>query len=74
MIWADYIILVLSALLILTVGMQQAQDDVKDAFSGSKSDLFKDQKARGVELFLMRTSFVLSIIFVAFVFVSLALH
>lgn len=74
MIWVDYIILVLSLLLLLTVGLQQSQDSVQDAFSGEKSDLFKDQKARGFELFLMRTSFVFAVIFVSLILVSLYLH
>lgn len=74
MIWVDYIILVLSLLLIFTVGLQQSQDSVQDAFSGEKSDLFKDQKTRGFELFLMRTSFVFAVTFVSLVLVSLYLH
>lgn len=74
MIWVDYIILVLSLLLIFTVGLQQSQDSVQDAFSGEKSDLFKDQKARGFELFLMRTSFVFAVVFVSLILVSLYLH
>lgn len=74
MLAVDYVIFVLSILLIITVGLQQSQDNVQDAFSGEKSDLFKDQKARGIELFLMRTSLVLSIAFVALIFVTLYLH
>lgn len=70
----DYVIFVLSILLILSVGLQQSQDNVQDAFSGEKSDLFKDQKARGFELFLMRTSLILSIAFVALIFVTLYLQ
>lgn len=70
----DYVVLVISILLILSVGLQQSQDNVQDAFSGEKSDLFKDQKARGIELFLMRTSFVLAVAFVALVLVTLYLH
>lgn len=72
--WADILIFILSILLILTVGTQQSQDSVKDAFSGEKSDLFKDQKARGFELFLMRSAFVFALAFVSLIFVSLYLH
>jgi preprotein translocase subunit SecG len=72
--WADVLVFIFSILIILTVATQQAQDSVQDAFSGEKSDLFKDQKTRGFELFLMRSAFVFSLVFVAFVFVSLFLH
>jgi len=56
--WADVLVFIFSILIILTVATQQAQDSVQDAFSGEKSDLFKDQKTRGFELFLMRSAFV----------------
>lgn len=72
--WPDYIVLVLAVLLIVLVALQQAQDNIQDAFSGEKSDLFKNQKARGFELFLMRSTFVVAALFVTMVFVSLALH
>lgn len=39
--WVDYIILVAAVLLIAVVLMQNAQDDIQDAFSGAKSELFK---------------------------------
>ena len=48
----DFIILIVSILLVLIVLMQQSKDDINDAFSGSKSELFKNQKSRGIELFL----------------------
>lgn len=74
MIWSDVIVFIFSILIILTVGTQQSQDSVQDAFSGEKSDLFKDQKTRGFELFLMRSAFMFSVVFVAFVLVSLFIH
>lgn len=72
--WADILVFILSVLVILIVGTQQSQDSVQDAFSGEKSDLFKDQKTRGFELFLMRGAFIFTVLFVTFVFVSLFLH
>ena len=50
MIWVDYLILVVVILLILTVAIQEAQDNISDAFSGEKSDLL-NKKTRGFELF-----------------------
>lgn len=74
MLWTDVLVFILSILIILTVGTQQSQDSVSDAFSGEKSDLFKDQKARGLELFLMRSAFVFALVFVVLILVSLSLH
>ena len=74
MLWIDYIIIVLSIALIVVVMMQDSKDDINDAFNGSKSELFKNQKTRGVELVLQRTTIVLAILFIASVITSVALH
>lgn len=65
MMWIDYIVLVLSIALIAIVMMQNSKDDINDAFNGSKSELFKNQKTRGVELLLQRVTIVLGVLFVA---------
>ena len=49
---ADYFVLVISILMIIVVMLQSSKDDINDAFNGSKTELFKDQKTRGIELFL----------------------
>lgn len=54
--------------------MQNSKDDINDAFNGSKSELFKNQKTRGVELLLQRVTIVLGVLFVASVITSVALH
>ena len=74
MMWIDYIILVISVLLIIIVMMQNSKDDINDAFNGSKSELFKNQKTRGLELLLERSTAVLAVLFIISVVVSLALH
>ncbi len=71
---ADYFTLIISILLIIVVMLQSSKDDINDAFNGSKSELFKDQKARGSELFLQRTTIVLACLFVVLVIVSAVLH
>ena len=48
----DWFILVISLFLIVIVMMQNSKDDINDAFSGSKTDLFKNQKSRGIDLVL----------------------
>ncbi|MDE7095376.1 MAG: preprotein translocase subunit SecG, partial [Anaeroplasmataceae bacterium] len=74
MLWIDYIVLVLSIALIAIVMMQDSKDDINDAFNGSKSELFKNQKTRGLELALQRTTIVLGALFIASVITSVALH
>lgn len=74
MLWIDYIVLVLSILLIAVVMMQNSKDDINDAFNGSKSELFKNQKTRGAELVIQRTTAVLGVLFIAAVITSVALH
>lgn len=74
MLWIDYIVLVISLLLIVIVMLQNSKDDINDAFNGSKSELFKNQKTRGLELILQRATMVLAILFIASVVTSVALH
>jgi preprotein translocase subunit SecG len=70
MLWMDYIALISSILLIVSVMLQQSSDDISDAFSGEKSELFKDKKSRGLELFLFRTSSILTVIVIVTVLLS----
>ena len=74
MIWVDYLLLVLAIALIVVVMMQNSKDDINDAFNGSKSELFKNQKTRGIELILQRATIVIAVLFVASVVTSVALH
>ncbi|MBU1141310.1 MAG: preprotein translocase subunit SecG [Firmicutes bacterium] len=70
MIWVDFIVIVTAVLLAIVVMMMHSSDNIKDAFSGEKSELFKNRKTRGLELFLMRTAAVLSVILVITVVLS----
>jgi preprotein translocase subunit SecG len=70
MLWMDYIAIIAGILLVTVVLLQSSQDDIKDAFSGEKSELFKNKKARGFELFMMRATAVFSIILVVMVLLS----
>lgn len=74
MIWSDYIVFILGVILILLIAISDSEEDIKDAFSGEKSDLFQDKKARGIELFLIRATFVVAVLFVAMVFTTLLLR
>lgn len=70
----DIFVFLVSILLIVIVMLQGSKDDINDAFNGSKSDLFKNQKTRGVELFMQRTTAGLAVIYVALVLTSIFLH
>ena len=71
---ADIFVAIVSVLLIVIVMLQGSKDDINDAFNGSKSDLFKNQKTRGVELFMQRTTACLAVVFIALVLTSVFLH
>jgi preprotein translocase subunit SecG len=53
--------------------IQESKDDVKNTFSGEKSDLFKNQKQRGSELLMTRVTLGVSAAFVIVAVLALAL-
>lgn len=63
----DIFTFIISILLIIVVMMQSSKDDINDAFSGGKTELFKNQKTRGFDLVLQRTTLVLGVLFILFV-------
>jgi preprotein translocase subunit SecG len=70
MIFIDYIAIFATVFLIITVLLQQSSDNISDAFSGEKSELFKERKTRGLELFLSRSSYILIFIIVLAILLS----
>ena len=70
----DIFVAIVAVLLIIIVMLQASKDDINDAFNGSKSELFKNQKTRGIEMFMQRATAVLAITFVVLVVVSVAIH
>ena len=70
----DIFVAIVAILLIVIVMLQASKDDINDAFNGSKSELFKNQKTRGIEMFMQRTTAVLAIVFVVLVIASVAIH
>ncbi|MBR6072401.1 MAG: preprotein translocase subunit SecG [Acholeplasmatales bacterium] len=70
----DIFVLIAAILLIVIVMLQGSKDDINDAFNGSKSDLFKNQKTRGVELFMQRTTAIVAIVFVVLVISAVIIH
>lgn len=70
----DWFILVISLFLIVIVMMQNSKDDINDAFSGSKTDLFKNQKTRGIDLVLERATLVLAVAFFVFIIIAACIY
>lgn len=70
MIFIDYIAIFATVFLIITVLLQQSSDNISDAFSGEKSELFKERRTRGLELFLSRSSYILIFIIVLAILLS----
>ncbi|MCK9235531.1 MAG: preprotein translocase subunit SecG [Acholeplasmataceae bacterium] len=70
MIWVDWIAIISTILLIIVVLLQSSDEDIQDAFSGEKSELFKNKKIRGFELFLTRMSIVFTIVMIVSVVLS----
>ena len=66
----DILLLIVSILLVIVVLLQSSKDDINDAFSGGKSELFKNQKSRGLEAVLQKATWVIAVLF--FVFTILA--
>ena len=58
------LLLVVSILMILIVVLQSSKEDASSAFSGEKSDLFANQKQRGLEKVINNATTVLSIVFI----------
>ena len=71
--WIDYVLLLVSLVLITLVVLQSSKDSAANAFSGEKSELFNNQKQRGFELIMNRTTLVVSVIFIALSIIAIAL-
>ena len=66
----DYIVLVIALLLIVLIMMQESKDNIQDAFSGEKTDLFKNQKQRGIVKVMSIVTAIVAIIFIVLTFVA----
>lgn len=64
--WYDWILLIISILLILIIVLQSSKDDIGNTFSGEKSELFSKSKARGPEKVVNYITLGLSVLFFIF--------
>ena len=60
----DIALLVVALFLITLVVLQSSKDNINNAFSGEKSELFNNQKQRGFELIMSRVTAGTSIVFI----------
>ena len=60
----DIILIIVAIILITLVVVQSSKDNIQSAFSGEKSELFSNQKQRGFELLLTRTTAVVAALFI----------
>ena len=67
----DVLLLIVAVFLITLVVIQSSKDNAANAFSGEKSELFSNQKERGIELFLSRATLTMSILFIALAIVEM---
>lgn len=70
----DIFVAIVAVMLIIIIMMQNSKDDINDAFNGSKTELFKNQKTRGAELIIQRATAVIAILFIVLVLTSVILH
>ena len=59
----DILLLIVSCFLITLVVLQKTDEDAASAFTGEKSELFANKKARGIEVGIQYTTTVLCIAF-----------
>ena len=74
MTWLHWLLFIISILLITLVMVQESKDDVKNTFSGEKSDLFKNQKQRGAELLFTRITLGVTVAYVAVAILALVIR
>jgi preprotein translocase subunit SecG len=64
----DYAMIIVSIILIILVAMQNSKDDLGSALTGGNSELFKHQKERGAEVYIVRATYTFSIVFIVLAF------
>lgn len=69
-IWADYLLIVISIILIVLVLIQDSKSDAVSALSGEKSELFANKKERGLEVVLTRLTYIFSASFIVVAFIA----
>ena len=59
----DALFMIVSVILIILVALQSSKQGLSDSLSGGNSELFKNQKERGAEAYIVRATYIRSVIF-----------
>ncbi len=59
----DILFVIVSVILIILVALQSSKQGLSDSLSGGNSELFKNQKERGAEAYVVRATYICSIVF-----------
>ncbi len=62
--YLDVLLLIDGMIVITFVALQQAKGGLGEALTGANTELFKNQKERGVELFLSRGTLITVVLFI----------
>lgn len=61
----DIVLMIVSVIIIVLVAMQNPKQGLGDALTGGSSELFKNQKERGAEAYIVRATYIATGIFLA---------
>jgi len=59
----DILLMIVAVILIVLVAMQNSKQDLSDSLTGGNSELFKNQKERGAEVYIVRATYVFAVVF-----------
>ncbi|MGL4336572.1 MAG: preprotein translocase subunit SecG [Turicibacter sp.] len=60
----DVLFMIVSVVIIILVALQSSKQDLSDSLTGGNSELFKNQKERGAEVYIVRATHICSIVFI----------
>jgi len=60
----DALFMIVSVILIILVALQSSKQGLSDSLTGGNSELFKNQKERGAEVYIVRATYICSVIFI----------
>lgn len=71
--WKEIILFIVSLLMIVIILLQDSKEDADTALTGEKTGLFKNQKARGIDLIMTYVTLGIAVLFVTFSILAIAL-
>ena len=60
----DILLMIVSVIVIILVALQSSKQGLSDSLSGGNSELFKNQKERGAEVYIVRATYICSALFI----------